>query len=190
MTRRPPRSTRTDTLFPYTTLFRSDHRPDQLDRRGIANPRARDIDVREARRGKRVAARRGMWPGQEQRYAKRLRGHGRHDGDIDIAAARAIDLRRGHALRPGGNRIHVKIEGTFFDRAGCFQAHDTRLVGSDEAQDDPGPAHGLTRCLAAAKAKRAIFDKLGIAGRRPARLDVADTDRPFPSDRKTALYGK
>src|SRR3546814_19361595 len=27
MIRRPPRSTRTDTLFPYTTLFRS-HRPD------------------------------------------------------------------------------------------------------------------------------------------------------------------
>src|SRR3546814_10157545 len=26
MTRRPPRSTRTDTLFPYTTLFRSDAR--------------------------------------------------------------------------------------------------------------------------------------------------------------------
>src|SRR3546814_11297353 len=31
MIRRPPRSTRTDTLFPYTTLFRSpvpDHAPD------------------------------------------------------------------------------------------------------------------------------------------------------------------
>src|SRR3546814_12865040 len=28
MIRRPPRSTRTDTLFPYTTLFRSDGRPD------------------------------------------------------------------------------------------------------------------------------------------------------------------
>src|SRR3546814_3198101 len=26
MRRRPPRSTRTDTLFPYTTLFRSDRR--------------------------------------------------------------------------------------------------------------------------------------------------------------------
>src|SRR3546814_19459917 len=26
MIRRPPRSTRTDTLFPYTTLFRSPHR--------------------------------------------------------------------------------------------------------------------------------------------------------------------
>src|SRR3546814_17836263 len=27
MDRRPPRATRTDTLFPYTTLFRSDHPP-------------------------------------------------------------------------------------------------------------------------------------------------------------------
>src|SRR3546814_2043692 len=27
MIRRPPRSTRTDTLFPYTTLFRSPHSP-------------------------------------------------------------------------------------------------------------------------------------------------------------------
>src|SRR3546814_18920023 len=140
MTRRPPRSTRTDTLFPYTTLFRSDHRPDHLDRRCIANPRARDIDVREARRGKRVAARRGLWPGQEQRYAKRLRGHGRHDGEIDIAAARAIDLRRGHEPRPWGNRINVKIEGTFFERAGCFHAHAPRHVASYTATNEPGPA--------------------------------------------------
>src|SRR3546814_15476917 len=29
MIRRPPRSTRTDTLFPYTTLFRSPQRPDR-----------------------------------------------------------------------------------------------------------------------------------------------------------------
>src|SRR3546814_3899161 len=34
MIRRPPRSTRTDTLFPYTTLFRSDghHGADEADR--------------------------------------------------------------------------------------------------------------------------------------------------------------
>src|SRR3546814_9527272 len=32
MIRRPPRSTRTDTLFPYTTLFRS---ADRLDRAGL-----------------------------------------------------------------------------------------------------------------------------------------------------------
>src|SRR3546814_10178169 len=30
MIRRPPRSTRTDTLFPYTTLFRSRRRPGQF----------------------------------------------------------------------------------------------------------------------------------------------------------------
>src|SRR3546814_14129412 len=53
MIRRPPRSTRTDTLFPYTTLFRSDssgHRP--------ARPAARRR--REARRrGRRQIARHG-----------------------------------------------------------------------------------------------------------------------------------
>src|SRR3546814_3188435 len=32
MIRRPPRSTRTDTLFPYTTLFRSVALPDDLGR--------------------------------------------------------------------------------------------------------------------------------------------------------------
>src|SRR3546814_10591042 len=31
MIRRPPRSTRTDTLFPYTTLFRSDQQRRQLE---------------------------------------------------------------------------------------------------------------------------------------------------------------
>src|SRR3546814_10074531 len=33
MIRRPPRSTRTDTLFPYTTLFRSSHGNDMEERR-------------------------------------------------------------------------------------------------------------------------------------------------------------
>src|SRR3546814_7765071 len=36
MIRRPPRSTRTDTLFPYTTLFRSRHAPGVAD---LADPR-------------------------------------------------------------------------------------------------------------------------------------------------------
>src|SRR3546814_1826369 len=34
MIRRPPRSTRTDTLFPYTTLFRSRERADHPDQGG------------------------------------------------------------------------------------------------------------------------------------------------------------
>src|SRR3546814_5190279 len=36
MIRRPPRSTRTDTPFPYTTLFRSHIRPDQPPRVVVA----------------------------------------------------------------------------------------------------------------------------------------------------------
>src|SRR3546814_1435821 len=41
MHRQPPRSTRTDTLFPYTTLFRSDPVPLRRGRRGtvLAGPR-------------------------------------------------------------------------------------------------------------------------------------------------------
>src|SRR3546814_15874004 len=35
MIRRPPRSTRTDTLFPYTTLFRSIRSAAQLRERGL-----------------------------------------------------------------------------------------------------------------------------------------------------------
>src|SRR3546814_17830871 len=50
MMRRPPRSTRTDTLFPYTTLFRSDaatfhHRGFQADERPIRQRAA--VDHRE-----------------------------------------------------------------------------------------------------------------------------------------------
>src|SRR3546814_4083298 len=54
MIRRPPRSTRTDTLFPYTTLFRSqaertpgEDRPQRLAGRGNGDPR-RSGDLRIA----------------------------------------------------------------------------------------------------------------------------------------------
>src|SRR3546814_10935279 len=49
MIRRPPRSTRTDTLFPYTTLFRSEHharrprlRPGQQARHPVDGRRGAD----------------------------------------------------------------------------------------------------------------------------------------------------
>src|SRR3546814_19209718 len=38
MIRRPPRSTRTDTLFPYTTLFRSEAVQTVMRRHGLPNP--------------------------------------------------------------------------------------------------------------------------------------------------------
>src|SRR3546814_16040937 len=47
MIRRPPRSTRTDTLFPYTTLFRS-HRPLELVHEVVAG---RDRNAADRRAG-------------------------------------------------------------------------------------------------------------------------------------------
>src|SRR3546814_3875117 len=52
MIRRPPRSTRTDTLFPYTTLFRSPHVHNLAFRRMQAeriDPRVADAWPREAK---------------------------------------------------------------------------------------------------------------------------------------------
>src|SRR3546814_14532247 len=49
MIRRPPRSTRTDTLFPYTTLFRSDagcdRQPDRTGRGPLASDRAGQLSA-------------------------------------------------------------------------------------------------------------------------------------------------
>src|SRR3546814_17540751 len=74
MIRRPPRSTRTDTLFPYTTLFRSQtllrqqpidqHRPneitvrlDELDDEAVRRALVTAIDDgRRQRRAKRIAS--------------------------------------------------------------------------------------------------------------------------------------
>src|SRR3546814_4106599 len=47
MIRRPPRSTRTDTLFPYTTLFRSAGRPSPP-HRVLALPARRRCDPQDA----------------------------------------------------------------------------------------------------------------------------------------------
>src|SRR3546814_5350997 len=42
MTRRPPRSTRTDSIFPYTTLFRSQRIPSQI---GVTGERRDEPEI-------------------------------------------------------------------------------------------------------------------------------------------------
>src|SRR3546814_5224435 len=67
--RRPPRSTRTDTLFPYTTLFRSPRRG-VAERRpaGLQDPRFREVQVRG--------------PEKEERGQEEAEGHrGQRDQD-------------------------------------------------------------------------------------------------------------
>src|SRR3546814_7789852 len=78
MIRRPPRSTRTDTLFPYTTLFRSDAR--------TLDPRADAAALAAADQGR---------PG-------RRRAHGaQHRRGADAA----VDGRRGAAGLDAGRKL-------------------------------------------------------------------------------------
>src|SRR3546814_11476810 len=86
MIRRPPRSTRTDTLFPYTTLFRSPHPAhvhgidaDTLGAQFLGQPLHR-IAERSFRRG--IAG-----------FAKRRNLACRHRVDLDNRTA-ATDIRR------------------------------------------------------------------------------------------------
>src|SRR3546814_2638026 len=66
MIRRPPRSTRTYTLFPYTTLFRSERRGG-LRRRGAKGLRQAAAGEARRRLGDRLCAQRGA-AGQRRRH--------------------------------------------------------------------------------------------------------------------------
>src|SRR3546814_15793754 len=73
MIRRPPRSTRTDTLFPYTTLFRSDGIEDLLDVDPTGDPAERpgrqaEVFGRQFQRG-RLPQAVGTAPDRFQRLA-------------------------------------------------------------------------------------------------------------------------
>src|SRR3546814_17347505 len=108
MIRRPPRSTRTDTLFPYTTLFRSrgragraghrdpaDHRrPDRpavrelLDERVRADPGARPAVERQGAAGAgETAGRHGLRAPRRARFLRRPRRPGHQLVDPARAAA-------------------------------------------------------------------------------------------------------
>src|SRR3546814_15528871 len=97
MIRRPPRSPRTDTRFPYTTLFRSRLRARLPDRR--RDPRlARRIPVdRAARRGRRLMAslfqRRRKRATQTERVRER-----RHEGFLRYAGFRWAKISGGLCL--------------------------------------------------------------------------------------------
>src|SRR3546814_8863597 len=72
MIRRPPRSTRTDTLFPYTTLFRSP-RPDQILDRADHHEAVEDRDARQGDEAHRRRDRKLHASQQEQQDAAHQR---------------------------------------------------------------------------------------------------------------------
>src|SRR3546814_6341793 len=77
MIRRPPRSTRTDTLFPYTTLFRSGavreldpaavHHPHRADERAVGNGRHHPARLRQQHPDSGRPRRAGRPGGEERR---------------------------------------------------------------------------------------------------------------------------
>src|SRR3546814_12168741 len=77
MIRRPPRSTRTDTLFPYTTLFRSDRRWRQARVDAI-----RYLDVHRRDHQAKINGRRLQEPVQPRLIVER---EGHHEQRIDEA---------------------------------------------------------------------------------------------------------
>src|SRR3546814_14902117 len=78
MIRRPPRSTRTDTLFPYTTLFRSHG---GVDRAVVADA---DPPHAATRRLEKYQAVRRIWPRRRHLLSPGARTYGgRRDADCD-----------------------------------------------------------------------------------------------------------
>src|SRR3546814_14238077 len=100
MIRRPPRSTRTDTLFPYTTLFRS--LVQQLDRDEQRRPRtsARHELNREIDRDRSLARNLAV---QEQRQEKRQFADGRQIAAVKATQpVKAVAPRFPPSLRAAG----------------------------------------------------------------------------------------
>src|SRR3546814_11106348 len=94
MIRRPPRSTRTDTLFPYTTLFLS------LELAGVVSPslEAATADIRAAEAGRSVA---GLRPNPSVMVeAENVAGSGPYRGTPSLEATTSLTL----PIEPGCKR--------------------------------------------------------------------------------------
>src|SRR3546814_5640168 len=93
MRRRPPRATPTDTLFPYTTRFRSHRALDLLRRRARVWQRDEDERRRHLREGFQRQPHRRDQADHEQRHEE----HDRRDGTADA------ELRNAHAGSPSAS---------------------------------------------------------------------------------------
>src|SRR3546814_17164875 len=121
MIRRPPRSTRTDTLFPYTTLFRSDGAGPRrraghpICSAGYEGDGKADDDPAENRPR--------HHPGRRKTVARRVAGHPRGVGPTSrrLQPARCLlPLRSRYFAGPGGPRRLDMRPSRFFIRRPIF----------------------------------------------------------------------
>src|SRR3546814_13665300 len=116
MIRRPPRSTRTDTLFPYTTLFRSDH--------GLLGPAG--VQRRNARQRQRADSRQNRHDRQgatephpiQGIAADLLAGHAGSEEQQRLEAGMGNKMKDGDARIAGGARSEERREGKEGGRTG------------------------------------------------------------------------
>src|SRR3546814_13576306 len=117
MIRRPPRSTRTDTLFPYTTLFRSRKAGQVLYQRAERVAVRRDENSLTRSQLRRNAA----FPIRQHARDSVFKAFGVRDGHASIAAVPGkierevcFTQRRGHvyAARPAVDQCRTLIRGS------------------------------------------------------------------------------
>src|SRR3546814_18688794 len=132
MIRRPPRSTRTDTLFPYTTLFRS--------AQAFVLPYVERFE--QAQVAVEVVAE-ALLP-LAQRAAVETAGHVQHrqQGHADAGVARGVDQRLRHRrrlrVRQAGGRVVEVLEVADAGVAG-FTPLDVKMIVH------PMPGAGIAR---------------------------------------------
>src|SRR3546814_467840 len=110
MIRRPPRSTRTDTLFPYTTLFRSDPTANKgfFNRKGRKAAVALTTFARRSTKGQKVVDLGEGSNGACARYRTEI------DQIINIVGLRCGSLRLRQKQLKNNNFIHFGVPATPF----------------------------------------------------------------------------
>src|SRR3546814_19256111 len=160
MIRRPPRSTRTDTLFPYTTLFRS---------RPLRRPTHRAAAPRHRLRLPVPPPAAGVLSARERGAAADDRRRGEVQGEVEGGSAARLGRPRGARVPP---------PGTPFRRRAAARRHRPR--SGQRSLDPPGrradrqprPRHRRRRLRAPAPSG---------ARRRPRRGPHPPQPRPPPA---------
>src|SRR3546814_6212066 len=123
MIRRPPRSTRTDTLFPYTTLFRSQVADAAL-RDVRPNPRVIELDRSQPE----FVQTFGQY--LDKRISQQRIDRGRRMLDTHASLFRSVEAQTGV---PGRYIVAFwGLESNFGDNTGGFKVMDTLAPRSDE----------------------------------------------------------